>query len=273
MSALAVARPPTKWAGGKRQLLPELRKALPAKWGHYYEPFIGGGALFFDLRASGWTGAATLGDANERLVRMYLGVRGDVDEVIRLLRKTRYDKTFYLRERARNPDLFGDDAEIAAWFIYLNKTGFNGLYRVNRKGEFNVPFGRYDNPLICDELNLRACAKALCKTKFVIGDFEKTLKSAETGDLVYCDPPYVPVSATSDFTSYTRDGFDMPDQVRLRDCAAALKKRGVHVILSNADVPAVRKLYKGFTIRAVSARRAINSKATSRGAVGEVIIT
>jgi DNA adenine methylase len=272
MSAFAAARPPIKWAGGKRQLLPELRKALPAKWRHYYEPFIGGGALFFDLRASGWTGAATLGDANERLVRTYIGVRDSVETVIELLKKTRYDKTFYLRERARNPDLFGDDAEIAAWFIYLNKTGFNGLYRVNRRGEFNVPFGRHDNPLICDDINLRACAKALCKTKFVIGDFEKTLKSAETGDLVYCDPPYIPVSASANFTSYTRDGFDMPDQVRLRDCAAALKKRGVHVILSNADVPAVRKLYKGFTIRAVSARRAINSKATSRGAVGEVII-
>ena len=273
MSAFAAARPTLKWAGGKRQLLPELRKALPAKWGHYYEPFIGGGALFFDLRASGWAGAATLGDANERLVRMYLGVRGDVDEVIRLLKKTRYAKAFYLRERARNPDLFGDDAEIAAWFIYLNKTGFNGLYRVNRKGEFNVPFGRYDNPLICDEPNLRAASHALKKTKLVIGDFEKAVKSAEAGDLVYCDPPYVPVSATSDFTSYTKEKFGPVEQERLRDMALRLKRLGVHVILSNADVPFVRKLYKGFNIRSVSARRNINSKGGSRGAVGEVIIT
>jgi DNA adenine methylase len=155
----------------------------------------------------------------------------------------------------------------------LNKCGFNGLYRVNKAGKFNVPFGRYTNPTICDADGLRACAAALHKTKLVIGDFEKTVKSAERGDLVYFDPPYVPVSATADFTGYTAGGFGFAEQERLRDCAAALKKRGVHVILSNADVPIVRKLYKGFAIRAVSARRNINSAGGKRGAVGEVIIT
>ena len=268
------AKPFIKFCGGKRQLLPELRRSLPAAFKHYYEPFIGGGALFFDLRASGWAGPSTLGDANERLVRTYLGVRNDVEEVIRLLKLRKYEKSAYLRARASNPELFGDDVEVADWFIYLNKTGFNGLYRVNSKGQFNVPFGRYDNPTICDAPGLRAAAHALRKTKFLIGDFEKTVKSAERGDLVYCDPPYAPVNATSDFTSYTKDGFDGKDQERLRDCALKLKARGAHVILSNADVPLVRKLYgKGFNLRKVSARRAINSKATSRGAVGEVIIT
>jgi DNA adenine methylase len=276
-------KPFLKWAGGKRQLLPELLKTIEGfgPFKHYYEPFVGGGALFFALRAAhparerkpGWAFQVTLGDANERLIRTYLGVRNDAQQVIDCLKDKPYQKKFYLAERARKPDLFDDDSELAAWFIYLNKAGFNGLYRVNSKDEFNVPFGRYDNPLICDEVTLRACALALRGTKCVAGDFEKLVKTAERGDLAYFDPPYVPVNATSDFTSYTVGGFGVRDQERLRDCALRLKMRGVHVILSNADVPLVRRLYRGFTIRAVSARRAINSKATSRGAVGEVIIT
>lgn len=241
---------------------------------HYYEPFIGGAALFFALRARGWGGSATLGDANELLVRTYMGVRNDVENVIVQLKELRYDRREFLRERGRHkvmPDK--DDDEIAAWFIYLNRTGFNGLWRVNKAGQFNVPFGRYTNPTICDEARLRACAEALRLTTFKIGDFESSVRSAERGDLVYFDPPYVPVSATSDFTSYTRDGFTLEDQERLVACARKLKTRGVHVILSNADVPVVRKMYKGFNIARVEARRNINSKGASRGPVGEVIVT
>lgn len=265
-------KPFVKWVGGKRQLLPELRKSLPEEFGHYYEPFVGGGALFFDLRASGWRGAATLGDGNERLVRTYLGVRNDVEAVIEELRAMHYDRASYLYERGRDIDS-KEDVDVAAWFIYLNKCGFNGLYRVNRKGEFNVPFGRYDNPMICDAVGLRAASRALKRTKFLIGDFEKTVKSAEAGDLVYFDPPYVPVNTTANFTSYTRDGFTMADQIRLRDCARALIRRRVRVVLSNADVPEVRDLYRDFNIRGVEARRSVNSKATARGKVGEVVIT
>jgi DNA adenine methylase len=272
-SNAATAKPFVKWAGGKRQLLPALWHVMPDKFGHYYEPFIGGGALLFSLRAAGWCGPATLGDANERLVRTYLGVRNDVESVIECLKEKQYDKAEYLEERARDPDLMDDDCDVAAWFIYLNKTGFNGLYRVNADGKFNVPFGRYDNPTICDAEGLRLCAKALKRTTFKIGDFEKTLKSAERGDLVYSDPPYLPVNATSNFTSYTRGGFTFEDQERLAACAARLKQRGVHVILSNADLPAIHKMYKGFKIRRVEARRSINSKASARGLVGEVIIT
>jgi DNA adenine methylase len=265
--------PFVKWAGGKRQLLPELRKSLPGTFRHYYEPFVGGGALFFDLRASGFHGTATLGDANERLVRTYIGVRDDVSQVIHLLQGFKYDKRMYLRERARRIDT-ADDAEVAAWLIYLNRTGFNGLYRVNQKGEFNVPFGRYENPTICDEELLLLCSKALRKTKIVAWDFVKTVKGAEAGDLVYFDPPYVPVSDTSDFTSYTKDKFGPEDQERLRDCAWRLKKLGVHVVLSSPDVPIIRKLYKrDFKIRRVEARRNINSKVAGRGIVGEVIVT
>ncbi len=267
-------KPWLKWAGGKRQLLPELRKYMPIDdAGHYYEPFIGGGAVFFDLRARGFEGHATLGDANERLVRAYLGVRNDVEAVIETLRGSRYDKREYLRERARKVDGLEDD-EVAAWLIYLNKTGFNGLYRVNRAGQFNVPFGRYDNPTICDTEGLRAASGALRKTEMRIGDFEKTVRGAEQRDLVYFDPPYCPVSDTANFVGYAKDGFDMADQERLRDCAVRMKQRGVHVVLSNADVPAVRKLYaKGFKLHSVSARRSINSDKSARGPVGELIIT
>jgi DNA adenine methylase len=273
VAASRAASPFLKWAGGKRQLLSELRKSLPATFGHYYEPFVGGGAFFFDLRGGGFGGTATLGDANERLVRTYMGVRDDVSQVIHLLQGFKYDKRMYLRERARRIDT-ADDAEVAAWLIYLNRTGFNGLYRVNKKGEFNVPFGRYTNPTICDATGLQAVSRVLHKTKIVDWDFEKTVKNAEAKDLVYFDPPYVPVSDSANFTSYTKDGFGPMDQVRLRDCAWRLKKLGVHVILSSPDVPVIRKLYKrDFKVRRVEARRNINSKATSRGAVGEVIIT
>jgi DNA adenine methylase len=281
VTVIVHAGPPVKWVGGKRQLLPELLKHIPmpapiecgsAKT-HYYEPLVGGGALFFKLRELGFLGSATLGDENERLVRMYMGVRNDVEAVIECLKGMRYDSDEFYETRARLIDT-AEDAEVAAWFIYLNRCGFNGLYRVNRKNEFNVPFGKYTNPTICDADGLRRTAAALRKTTFKIGDFEKTVKTAERGDLVYFDPPYVPVNKTSDFTGYTRDGFTFKDQERLRDCALALKRRGVHVVLSNADVPIVRKLYANvFKIHAVSARRNINSKGSARGAVGEVIIT
>jgi DNA adenine methylase len=266
-------KPFLKWAGGKRQLLPELRKALPGLFKHYYEPFVGGGALFFDLRASGYDRRATLGDANERLVHTYLGVRNGVEAVIQGLGKMRYDKREYLRERARELDLL-EDVELAVWMIYTNRCGFNGLYRVNKAGQFNVPFGRYTNPTICDANGLRVAAQALKRTEFRIGDFDKTVLGADKGDLVYFDPPYIPVGGYADFTQYTADGFGAKDQERLRDTALRLKGLGVHVILSSADSPALRKLYgKGFEIRAVSARRNINSKVTARGNVGEVIVT
>jgi len=274
----SMAAPFVKYAGGKRQLLPELFKSMAAfrSHGHYSEPFRGGGALVLAAPAKGFIGAATLNDSNERLIRTYMGVRDEVDEVIALLRKHKYNKREFLAERARRIDLCSNDFEVAAWFIYLNRTGYNGLYRVNRAGQFNVPFGRHTNSTICDELGLRAASKALHATMLKSGDFEKAIKGAETGNLVYFDPPYIPASATADFTSYTKDGFSLGDQERLRDVAAKLKGRGVNVILSNADVPLVRKLYAprfGFSVRRVEARRNVNSKAGKRGPVGEVIIT
>jgi DNA adenine methylase len=269
----AVPKPLLKWVGGKRQLLSELRKYIPAKFGRYYEPFVGGGALFFDLRARGWDGRASLNDMNGLLAWTYVGVRDDVEWVIRRLQKMKYDRDYYAETRASQPGLDESVAFIAAWFIYINKTGFNGLWRVNKSGQCNVPFGRYDNPTICDEPTLRACSEALRRGEIRNVDFQAAGGVAYKGDLVYYDPPYAPVSATANFTGYTSGGFNYTDQVRLRDLAWRQREKGVHVILSNADVPLVRALYAKFDIHAVEARRAINSTAGKRGKVGEVIIT
>jgi DNA adenine methylase len=261
-------RPFLKWAGGKRQLLPHLLRHAPRKFGRYFEPFVGGGALFFALRPR----LATLADVNERLIRAYRGVAYSVDDVTRLLRAYPYDPDFYYRMRAVDIDR-GTDAEVAAWFIYLNRTGYNGLYRVNRSNHFNVPFGRYANPTVCDEPTLRACAGALAGKDILVEDFESVATGAQRGDFVYFDPPYVALSATSSFTSYTSRGFGEAEQVRLRDLARSLKRRGVHVLLSNSSAPFVRDLYAtGFQVLEVPATRMVNSKGGGRGPVDELMI-
>lgn len=268
-----MARPFCKWVGGKTQLLPELRKHVPLDFKRYFEPFVGGGALFFDVAPR----VAFLGDQNSRLVTTYKGVRDHVEELIALLKTYPYEKDFYLETRAKDIDdarKYGA-VQVAAWFIYLNKTGFNGIYRVNQSGGFNVPFGKYTNPVICNEDALRAASKALRRATIDAGDFELTTAAARDGDFVYFDPPYVPVSATADFTTYTAGGFKAVDQIRLRDYARSLAKRGVHVVLSNSDTPPVRDLYSGkpFVIHEVQARRSVNSNSEKRGKVGELIIT
>lgn len=265
------AVPFLKWVGGKRQLLPELMKHVPPSYGTYHECFLGGGALFFALQPQ----RAALSDANERLIRTYRGVKNFPENVIGQLEyaATSHSTEFYATVRAQDPDHLGD-VGVAAWFIYLNKTCFNGLYRVNQSDRFNVPIGKSKSPPnICDRVNLRACSAALAGATIRSDDFRFVSDRAEPGDLVYMDPPYVPVSDTADFTGYTADGFTARDQEELRDLALELKAKGVHVLLSNASVPAVHQLYaKGFEMRVVPARRALNSKASGRGPVGEVII-
>ncbi|HEU4407353.1 MAG TPA: DNA adenine methylase [Polyangiaceae bacterium] len=265
----APARPFLKWAGGKRKLLPELVRRLPAAFGTYYEPFLGGGALFFHLRPR----RAVLGDANERLVRAYRGVKESVDEVVGLLRSYAPTRETFDRLRALDVDR-RSDAEVAAWFIALNRLGYNGLYRVNRAGRFNVPFGDYQNPRLCDEGTLRACSSALAGADLVVSDFAEVVASARRGDVAYFDPPYVPLSATSSFTSYTSKGFTLDDQRRLRDAARELSARGVTAVVSNSGAPAVRELYAGpgFKLAPVKVARAINCKGDGRGAVTELLI-
>lgn len=262
------AVPYLKWAGGKRSMLEHLLPLVPPSCGSYHEPFVGGGALFFALQPT----STVLCDINRRLVRSYVAIRDDVDGVVKLLKTYPYDKEFFLRMRAERID-DKSDVEVAAWLVYLNRTCFNGLYRVNRDNVFNVPFGRYANPTICDEQNLRACADALRGAEILHASFEKVLDRAVAGDFVYFDPPYLPISATSSFTGYSSDGFGIRDHERLRDVARELKVRGVHVLISNSAAPAVRALYSdGFEVTEVLANRAINANGEGRGKIPELII-
>jgi DNA adenine methylase len=262
------SRPFLKWAGGKGQLLDQLRPRLPARYGRYFEPFAGGAALFFSLRPK----RAVLADMNAELMDCYVATRDDVDAVIEALGRHRYAAEDYYRVRAIDRTTL-PLAERAARTIYLNKTGYNGLYRVNRAGKFNVPMGRYSNPQLCDAVNLRACSIALQGVDLRIEDFEDVASRAKAGDFVYFDPPYVPVSESADFTGYVPGGFGAEQQRRLAAVFAKLARRGVYVMLSNSDTPAVRDLYRGFRIDGVLAARFINSRGSRRGKVSEVVVT
>jgi DNA adenine methylase len=301
------ARPFLKWAGGKRQLLPELRRFYPRRFGAYFEPFLGSGAVFFDLHASGRLDdrPALLTDTNPDVVGCYLAVRNDVDEVIRQLEslaaghaRAGADHYYEVRETRFNPwrrQLFAsprrdDDPlppyppELAAMLIYLNRTGYNGLFRLNRQGAFNVPAGRYANPKICDADTLRAVAAALRRPGVSVrhASFDRAALAAQPDDFLYFDPPYAPLSATARFTAYTADGFDEAAQVRLHQVMLDLAHRGCRVLLSNSTAPMIHRLYgrhnadaraAGLRTVKVPARRAINSRATHRGEISEYLIT
>ncbi len=268
-------RPFLKWAGGKRQLLPALAGHVQrlGPFRAYHEPFVGGGALFFELRNQKLIeDGVSLSDVNVRLIEAYQGVATDVDEVVRHLRShaERHSTDYFYAVRASVPATV---AERAARLIYLNRTCFNGLYRENSKGQFNVPIGRYVNPTICDEETLRAASAALRPAKLSVRSFEGVIEDAQPGDLVYFDPPYVPVSKTASFTAYAQDGFSMADQARLADVFSALAERGVHVMLSNSKTDVVVAMYSKFRIDTVLAKRAVNRDADGRGKVEEVIVT
>lgn len=263
-----------KWVGGKRQLLPELLRRIGrlATFGAYHEPFVGGGALFFELWSRGrLSGPVRLSDNNPNLIAAYEGVKYAVEQVIELLREhaRRHDKEHYYATRAARPDSL---AAQAARIIYLNRTCFNGLFRENSRGEFNVPMGRYVNPRICDEANLRAAAEALRDVRIDTAPFDSVVEAAAPGDLVYFDPPYHPVSATANFTAYQRDGFGEDDQRALAGVFRALDANGVHVLLSNSCTEFVRGLYADFVVENVSASRCVNSRADRRGPVWEVLV-
>jgi DNA adenine methylase len=269
-----VAKPFLKWVGGKTALLPEILPRLPKKIRNYYEPFIGGGAVFFALAAEKRFTQAILTDANEDLVNAYYGLKNYPKAVIEKLKDhaASHCERYYYEVREQNPRKLST-ASRAARLIYLNRTGFNVLYRVNKKGAFNVPFGRYSNPTICAEANLRAVSEILQPTFIALDDFGAAMNGVKKGDVVYFDPPYVPLSDTSNFTSFTKGGFGEENQIRLRDCFKKLDERGVHVLLSNSDAPLVRKLYKGFRIEKVQAPRRVNSKGDKRGNVTELLIS
>jgi DNA adenine methylase len=261
-----------KWAGGKRQLLTRILRDVPTTIGTYYEPFIGGGAVFFGLVARGHRfERAVLGDANDELVRCYAAIQKDVEAVIAALSRHKYDREHYYEVRDRDPRKLSE-ASAAARVIFLNRCGYNGLYRVNSKGVFNVPFGRYRNPVICDAGRLRAAARALRGATLVHGDFQKTLQGVTAADFVYFDPPYVPLSSTSSFTAYAQGRFDGSAQARLADLLRELGERKVRALLSNSDCDETRLLYRRLPRAKVPVRRAINSVAAGRGAVSELLV-
>ena len=265
--------PIIKWVGGKKRLLNELLKRVPSTFGQYIEPFAGGAALFHELSPS----KAILSDFNSDLINTYDAVAWNVEGVIRRLahhQRKHSEEHFYQMRTRWNARLTKDKSmDRAALFIYLNKTCFNGLWRVNKKGEYNVPMGRYASPTVCDKDSLRAASPRLRRAKLLAGDFRKALQKAKKGDFIYLDPPYQPASKTSNFTSYTESKFGEAEQEILANESFQLAERGVKVLLSNSDTPLIRKLYKKATIERVSCSRAINSNASKRGPVGEVLVT
>jgi DNA adenine methylase len=303
-SAASSVRPPLKWAGGKRQLLPALSLYYPREFNRYIEPFVGSGAVFFHLAAGGALEGreALLADVNPDLIGCYRALRDSVEQVIEALRRLerehrrRGDACYYdVRDKRFNPRraaLFdraaaadasqGYPADLAAMLIFLNRTGFNGLYRLNRDGAFNVPAGRYTEPRICDADHLRHVAATFRRANVSIEyrRFEETLAQSGAGDFVYCDPPYAPLSRTANFAHYTADGFSAFDQRRLQQAVIAACRRGAQVLLSNSSAPEIVALYSnedahdaGLRLTLIPARRAINSRASGRGPVEEVIVT
>ncbi|MGE0548073.1 MAG: DNA adenine methylase [Kofleriaceae bacterium] len=262
-----------KWVGGKTKLLPELLDRMPDSFGRYFEPFAGGAAMFFRIAPR----RAVLADSNTDLIALYSAIANDVGAVIRRLEVHRkaHDEAHYYGMRAQWNDhsMSWSAADRAAAFIYLNKTCFNGLWRVNRSGDFNVPIGRYTDPPICVPDTLRAAQTVLARATLRCADYQTVVADAVRGDFLYFDPPYDPVTPTANFTSYSADGFGPDDQRALAETARKLVSRGCKVMLSNSDTPFIRSLYKGMQVDRVKCPRAINSNAARRGDVDELIIT
>ena len=263
-----MSAPFLKWAGGKRSLVPTLTRLLPTEYGAYYEPFVGGGAVFFGLRPP----RAFLNDANEELINCYAVVRDRLEDLLAALATHVNTEEHYLRVRALRPaDL--DDVTRAARLVYLNRTCFNGLYRVNRRGEFNTPYGHYRNPTLVPAKLLRDASSALQGVTLSAVGYREACASAGRGDLVYLDPPYVPAGGYADFRRYHREQFREDDHEELARLFKDLDARGCHVRLSNAHTPWVLDLYADWTIHEVATRRAINRDGAGRGPVREVIVT
>ncbi|OKH31622.1 DNA methyltransferase [[Phormidium ambiguum] IAM M-71] len=260
-------RPFLKWAGGKSKLISQYIPFFPQNFNTYYEPFLGGGAIFFHLLPK----VAVLSDINPQLINVYCCVRDNVESLIALLEKhqEKHDRDFYYWMRSQN---YQTSLEKAARLIYLNKTCFNGLYRENSQGQFNVPMGKYKKPLICQPDLLRSVSRTLQSTEIQIRGFTEVLPNAEKDDFVYFDPPYYPISTTSNFTAYSRYPFTKVEQIQLKDVFVELSNKGVKVMLSNSDCEFIRELYKDFQIKEILATRAINSQGNKRGKITEVLV-
>lgn len=267
-------KPIVKWVGGKRQIISNIKKYIPKKYSTYYEPFVGGGAVLFDIKPQ----KAVINDVNEELINLYKVVKEKPDELIDTLKKHKNEQEYYyqIRELDRDKEKFDSlsDVERAARIHFLNKTCYNGMFRVNSSGEFNVPFGRYKNPDIVNKKTIKAVSKFLNKSHVKIRncDFEEAVKGIRKEAFVYFDPPYDPISDSSSFTGYDKSGFDREEQKRLKNLCDKLNKRGVRFLLSNSSTKFIRELYNDYKIEPVMAKRAINSKADKRGEIEEVLV-
>lgn len=271
-SAKLAASPVVKWAGGKGQLLGQMEPFFPppGAYKRYFEPFLGGGAVFFHLQPA----QALLSDLNEELVNVYEVIRDQLDELLASLRRHKDDEDYYYWIRALPDSRELTDVQRASRFIYLNKRCYNGLYRVNSKGQFNVPRGSYKTPpRIFDEQNLRNVSVLLKAANLRVAPYNEALAEARRGDFVYLDPPYQPLSATANFTRYTKDSFEEEDQVRLAEALDALDRRGGRFLLNNHDTPLQRRLYSRFNVDVATANRMINSRADRRRGTAELIVT
>ncbi|MBX9688675.1 MAG: DNA adenine methylase [Candidatus Obscuribacterales bacterium] len=269
--AAVKAGPVLKWAGGKSRLLNSYEEFFPQNFKSYFEPFTGGAAVFFHLKNKHKNFKATLSDLNQELINCYTIIRDQAYELIADLKKHKNEEEYFYALRAVATESLSP-IERASRLIYLNKTCFNGLYRVNSKGKFNVPFGFYKNPATCNETSILASSQALKDCDLNCSPFDAVLKHAKKGDFVYFDPPYHPLSSTANFTSYTKDSFSGSDQERLAETFAELDRRGCLLMLSNSDCEFIRNLYKNYRTETVYALRAINCKAEGRGKISEVLV-
>jgi|SRR3989344_2966722 len=262
-----------KWAGGKKQLLEQFKPLFPKKINRYFEPFMGGGAVAFYIIKNYNPKEIFLSDINEELVNCLNMIKTNVEDLIQELKKLKqlHNKETYLKIRAEDPMLLSQLTR-AARFIYLNKTCFNGLYRVNSKNQFNVPMGSYKNPTICAEEELKEISKLLKNATIEVKQFYESVKEAKKDDFVYFDPPYYPLNKTSSFTSYTKDAFLEKEQEHLAKVFRELDKKGCKVMLSNSDTQFINNLYNEYNVSVVKATRMINSDATKRGKVNEVAV-
>ena len=274
MEHIAHAAPVVKWVGGKRQLLPQLLPLIPKRMTAYCEPFLGGGAVLFALQPK----RALVNDLNQDLITVYRVIKEDADALIEhLFRHENTPEYFYrIRDLDRDKEAYAalSDVEKASRLLYLNKTCYNGLFRVNASGAFNSPYGHYRRPNIVNEQTIRGVSRYFnsCDITFFSGDFASVLEQVPKGGFVYLDPPYDPVSDTASFTGYNRGGFGREEQVRLKECCDALTARGVKFLLSNSATPFIRELYGSYRVSIVQARRAVNSVASRRGAIEEVLV-
>lgn len=287
-------KPFVKWAGGKSQLISEIRKKYPKNIKCYCEPFVGGGAVLFDILANYKPEKVLINDINKELIITYYQLQNNVDNLIKKLfalqnefisadleqRKFIYNNNRKLYNSLKNKSCENNELEIASLFIFLNKTCFNGLYRVNKNGDFNVPMGSYKNPLICDEFNLKKSSSLLKNVKIICGDYSRCIDYINDETFVYIDPPYRPLTQTSSFTSYSAKVFDDKEQIRLADFINIISRKGAIVVASNSDPQNADEndmffdnLYRNYSIKRIQAKRAINSKSEGRGNVSELLIS